>query len=83
MGPSGNRKLGKIGTKWDQVETGGENWEKLGLSGTKTGGENCGNLGGTKWKQKVETGGENWEKLGLSWTKWKQVKNCGTKWNWD
>ena len=27
--------MGKIGTKWDQVETGGENWGKLGLSWTK------------------------------------------------
>ena len=40
-------KLGKIGTKWDQVETGGENWEKLGLSGTK-------------WKQ-VGKNGKNWD----------------------
>ena len=27
--------MGTIGTKWDQVETGGENWEKFGLSETK------------------------------------------------
>ena len=57
----------KIGSKWDQVETGGENWGKLGLSGTKW--KQWRKLGknGTKLDQ-VETGGENWEKLGLSGT---------------
>ena len=39
--------MGKIGTKLDQVETGGENWEKLGLSGTK-------------WKQVGKTE-KNWD----------------------
>ena len=39
--------MGKIGTKWDHVETGGESWEKLGLSGTK-------------WKHVGKTE-ENWD----------------------
>ena len=39
--------MGKIGTALVQVETGGENWEKLGLSGTK-------------WKQAGKSG-ENWD----------------------
>ena len=64
--------MGKIGTKRDQVEKGGENWGKLGLSGTKW--KQVWNTGkiGTKWDQ-VAPGGENWGKLGLSGTKWKQV----------
>ena len=51
-------KLAKTGTKLDQVETGGENWQKRGLSGTKW--KQMGRLGkiGTKWDQ-VETCGEN------------------------
>ena len=40
-------KLGKIGTESDQVETGEENWEKLGLSWTK-------------WKRMGKTG-KNWD----------------------
>ena len=40
-------KVGNIGRKLDQVETGGENWEGLGLSGTK-------------WKQMGKTG-KNWD----------------------
>ena len=39
--------MGKIGTKLDQVETGGESWGKLGPSGTK-------------WKQVGKTG-KNWD----------------------
>ena len=75
-------KLGKIGTKWDQVETGGENREKLRLSGTKW--KHVGKteeklgLSGTKWKQVGKTG-KNWA------PKWDQVrKQVGkTGKNWD
>ena len=63
MGPSRKRwGKRKIGTKWDQVETGGENWEKWDWDQVETGGENWENLGlsGTKWKQVGKTG-KNWD----------------------
>ena len=48
--------MGKIGTKWDQVETGGENRDQVGW---KEVGEKLG-LSGTKWKQVGKTG-KNWD----------------------
>ena len=95
MGPSGNRrgKLGKIGTKWDQVETGGENWEiigtgenwdwEVGPSGNRWG--KLGKIGnwtkGNRWeKEKLGPSGNRWGKLGKIGTKWDQVETGEENW---